>query len=48
VIDLAVGIIIGVAFTSHAAVHNTFNLQRHLVSRATLHAEKALCGNAPT
>jgi putative transposase len=25
----------------HAAVHNTFNLQRHLVSRSTLRAFRA-------
>src|SRR3981189_1206379 len=28
-------------FSLHAAVHNTFNLQRHLVSRATLRTFRA-------
>ena len=29
----------------HAAVHNTFNLQRHLVSRATLRIFRAEAAN---
>jgi len=29
----------------HAAIHNTFNLQRHLVSRATLRVFRAEAAN---
>jgi hypothetical protein len=29
----------------HAAVHNTFNLQRHLVSRSTLRIFRAAAAN---
>jgi transposase-like protein len=32
--------------SSHAAVHNTFNLQRHLVSRRTLRLFRAEAGHA--
>jgi hypothetical protein len=32
-------------FFQHAAVHNTFNLQRHLVSRSTLRIFRAEAAN---
>jgi hypothetical protein len=33
------------ASADHAAVHNTFNLQRHLVSRSTLRIFRAEAAN---